>query len=154
MIKMSFGAVLPVPQDEAFGFVSDPVNWPLFFSSMRSAQRQEGWGKVGGRAQLVTRFPGRVVTSEIELTEWDPPRRFRYISRQRGSPDLDNDRVFEPAGTGTRLRCVTTVEARPGARALADWLYARVLLRAYDRAMARLPEAVTRAHQETPLVGG
>ncbi len=154
MIKLSFGAVLPIPGDEAFGFVSEPANWPLFFESMRSAQRQEGWGKVGGRAQVVTRFPGRVVTSEIELTEWDPPRRFRYISRQRGLPTLDNDRVFEPAGTGTRLRCVTTVEARPGARALVDRLYARVLLRSYRRAMARLPEAVRRAHQEAHLIGG
>ncbi len=155
MIKISFGTVLPIPRDEAFEFVSEPANWPLFFESIRSAERQEGWGKVGGRAQVVTRFPGRVVTSEFELTEWDPPRRFRYISRQRSLPDLDNDRVFEPAGTGTRLRFVTTtVEARPGARALVDRLYARVLLRTYHRAMARLPGAVRRAHQESHLIGG
>ena len=150
MIKISYGTVLPVPGDEAFEFVSEPANWPLFFGSMRSAERQEGWGQVGGRAQVVTRFAGRVVTSEVELTGWDPPRSFRYIMRQRGLPDLDNDRVFEPAGTGTRLRSVTTVEARPGAMALVDRLYARVLLRKYHRAMARLPRAVRRTHQEAP----
>jgi hypothetical protein len=106
---------------------------------MRSAERQEGWGKVGGRAQVVTRFLGRIVTSELELTEWDPPRSFRYIMHQRGWPALDNSRMFEPAGTRTRLRFATTAEDRPGAMALADWMYGRALLRMYRRAMARAP---------------
>ncbi len=150
MKEISYGTVLPVPVDEAFEFVSEPANWPLFFESMRSAERQEGWGKVGGQAQVVTRFLGRVVTSELELTEWDPPRSFRYIMRQRGWPDLDHNRVFEPAGTGTRLRCVTTAEARPGVMALVDRLYGRALLRMYRRAMARLPRVVRRTHQEAP----
>jgi Polyketide cyclase / dehydrase and lipid transport len=147
MKEISYGTVLPIPVDEAFEFASEPANWPLFFESMRSAERQEGWGKVGGRAQVVTRFLGRVVTSELELTEWDPPRSFRYIMHQQGRPALDNNRIFEPAGTGTRLRFTTTAEARPGAMALVDWLYRRALLRMYRRAMARMPQTVRRTHQ-------
>ena len=147
MKEISYGTVLPIPMDEAFEFASEPANWPLFFESMRSVERQEGWGKVGGRAQVVTRFLGRVVTSELELTEWDPPRSFRYIIHQRGRPALDNNRMFEPAGTGTRLRFTTTAEARPGAMALVDWLYRRALLRMYRRAMARMPQAARRTHQ-------
>ncbi len=131
MKEISYGTVLPVPVDEAFEFVSEPANWPLFFESLQSVERQEGWGRAGGRAQVVISLLGRAVTSELELTEWDPPRSFRYIARQRGWPDLDNNRVFEPAGTGTRLRFVTTAEARPGAMALVDWLYGRALLRTY-----------------------
>ena len=150
MKEISYGTVLPVPVDEAFEFVSEPANWPLFFESMRSVERQEGWGKVGGRAHVVISLLGRAVTSEFELTEWDPPRSFRYIARQQGWPDLDNNRVFEPVGTGTRLRFVTAAEGRPGPMALVDWLYRRALLRTFRRAMARLPRVVRRTHQEAP----
>ncbi|MDF2746298.1 MAG: hypothetical protein K0S98_582, partial [Propionibacteriaceae bacterium] len=28
-MRISYGAVLPLPPEEAFAFVADPVNWPL-----------------------------------------------------------------------------------------------------------------------------
>ena len=45
MKEISYGTVLPIPVDEAFEFVSEPANWPLFFESVRSAERQEGWAR-------------------------------------------------------------------------------------------------------------
>ena len=38
-MKISYGALIPLPPDEAFGFVADPVNWPLFFPGVRSVDR-------------------------------------------------------------------------------------------------------------------
>jgi hypothetical protein len=42
-MKISYGAVLAPPQ-EAFRFVADPVNWPLFFPGVRSVDKDDDWG--------------------------------------------------------------------------------------------------------------
>src|SRR5215204_873625 len=97
-VEIAYGAVVPLPPEAAFAFVSDPTTWPRFFDALESAGPLDGWGAVGGRGRMTTRFLGSSVTSELELTEWDPPRAFRYTARQAGRPDLDNLRVFTPLG--------------------------------------------------------
>jgi hypothetical protein len=139
--EIAYGAVVPLPPDEAFAFVSDPTTWPLFFAGMRSAEPGSGWGAPGGHGRMVNRFIGKDVVSELELTEWDQPRAFRYTSRQQGRPDLDNRRTFTPVGGGTQLRGTTTLAPRPGLRGVGDRLVLRVLARVYARAMRELPAA-------------
>lgn len=139
---ISYQAVLQVSPDRAFAFVSDPGNWPMFFDAVRSAEALTGWGLPGGQARLVTSFLGRAVTSELEVTEWDPPRTFRYTARQRGQPDLDNRRVFEDHNPGTRLIGTTRITPRRGLHGLIDRMSLRVLHRVYRKAMARLPEVL------------
>jgi hypothetical protein len=142
--EIRYGAVLPVEPDRAFGFVSDPGNWPEFFPGIRSTDASPGWGRPGGRGRMVTSFLGRAVASDLEVTEWDPPRAFRYVARHHGRPDLDNHRVFEPAGPGTRLVGTTRIPVRPGPRGLVDRVSLRVLRRMYGRAMDRLPDVLGR----------
>ncbi len=101
------------------------------------------WGQPGGRGRMITSFLGRAVTSDLELTEWDPPRAFRYTAGQRGRPDLDNRRVFEECEAGTRLTGTTRMEPRPGLNGLIDRLSLHVLHRIYRRAMDRLPDNVS-----------
>ncbi len=141
--QISYGAILPVEPDRAFRFVSQPSNWPTFFESVRSAEASPDWGQPGGRGRMITSFIGRAVTSDLELTEWDPPRAFRYTARQRGRPDLDNRRVFEECESGTRLTGTTRMEPRPGFNGLIDRLSLHVLHRIYRRAMDRLPDDVS-----------
>lgn len=137
--EIAYGAVVPLPPDEAFAFVSDPATWPTFFATLESATAGEGWGATGGHGRMVTRFMGSSVTSELELTEWDPPRTFRYAARQAGRPDLDNRRVFTAVAAGTRLDGTTSITVRPGAKGVVDRLTLRVLARVYAKAMRRLP---------------
>jgi hypothetical protein len=113
-VQISYDAALPIPPVEAFAFVSDPRNWPRFIDNLRSADPDDDWAEVGGRGHMTTRFLGRTIESTMEITVWDPPREFRYTSRQPGAPDLDNHRVFEAIRGGTRLR--GTTEAMPAAR--------------------------------------
>lgn len=143
--EIVYGAVVPLPPDEAFAFVSEPATWPSFFATLESAAAGAGWGATGGHGRMVTRFLGSSVTSELELTEWDPPRTFRYTARQAGRPDLDNLRVFTPAADGTQLRGTTTIETRPGVKGVVDRLTLRVLARVYAKAMRRLPEVARSA---------
>ena len=59
-MKISYGAVVPLPPDEAFAFVSEPTTWPTFFESMRSVEKGDDWGAVGGHARMTKRIPGPV----------------------------------------------------------------------------------------------
>ena len=140
--EISYGAVLTVEPDRAFAFVSDPHNWPTFFDSVQSAEALTDWGQPGGQGRMVTSFLGRTVISDLVVTEWDPPRVFRYTARQRGRPDLDNRRTFEQLEAGTRLVGTTRIETRPGLNGLIDRLSLRVLHRIYHRAMDRLPDVI------------
>lgn len=143
-LRIEYGAELPVPPAQAFAFVSDPRNWPRFIASLVTAAGGDDWGRVGGHGQMTTRFLGRTVESTMELTTWDPPREFRYLSRQPGAPDLDNRRTFEPTPNrnGTRLSGTTLVVPRSGVAGLADRAQVLALRRLYAGAMRRLPEVV------------
>jgi len=138
-MQTRYSAILPVPVDEAFDFVSSPASWPSFFAQMESARTLEGWGAVGGRASMVNRILGQQIVTDLVLLEWDRPRSFRYVGHNRGRPDTDNLRVFETVPGGTRLTGTTTAEARRGFRGLLDRVTFLAAHRTFRRAMARLP---------------
>ena len=149
-MRISYGAVLPLPPEEAFAFVADPVNWPLFVPSVRSVQKDDDWGQVGGHAHLTSVVFGRSVTMDLELREWDPPRSFRYRVSQGGEPgNDDNRRTFEPVAGGTRLTGTTEIPARPGLARLLDRLQMLVVRGVFTAGMARLP-AVAARPRRTP----
>lgn len=141
-VTLTYQAALPVPAAEAFAFVADPGTWPLFFDSIERAEQSDGWGRVGGRGRMTTRFLGRSVTSDLEVTEWRAPAAFRYVARHAGRPDLDNHRVFESTDAATVLRGTTSLVQRGGRHWLVDRLSGWMLQRIYDRAMLRLEELV------------
>lgn len=149
---MTYGAVVPLPPDEAFDFVSDPANWPSFIESMESAERLEGWGTPGGRARMVTRVSGRRLTTELELVEWERPTRFRYIGHNESRADMDNSRVFEAVPEGTRLTGTTTAHARPGLAMLVDLVAAVALRRMLHRAMKELPTQALKWKQSRGMI--
>ena len=74
-MRITYGAVLPLAADEAFAFVADPLNWPLFFPGRQAAAKDDDWGRVGGHARLTSIILGRPMTMDVELTKWDPPQR-------------------------------------------------------------------------------
>jgi carbon monoxide dehydrogenase subunit G len=113
-MEITYGAVLAVPIEEAFAFVSDPKSWPRFFPGVEEVVPMDDWGAVHGRARMTTRFMGKRVHSELELVEWEAPVRFRYVMRQEGRPSLDNLRIFEEVSEGTRLTGTTVVALRAG----------------------------------------
>lgn len=149
-VQLSYGAVVPLPPDQAYAFVADPLSWPSFVSSLRDTTRDDHWGGVGSRGQMTNVVLGRPITSEIEVTVWDPPHEFRYFSRQPGTPPLDNRRVFEPVPEGTRLRGTTEVTPRPGLAGLVDRARLLALRRIFAAAMTELPAAAREAQAPPP----
>ena len=147
-MKISYGAVLPLPPDEAFGFVADPVNWPLFFPGVRSVDKGDDWGRVGGHARLTSVVLGRSLTMDLELTEWDPPRSFRYTVSRGGNPgNDDNRRTFQPLPDGTRLVGTTEIPTRAGPAGFLERLQMLLVRRVFTAAMARLPAAAAQHHR-------
>lgn len=146
-MKITYGAAIPLPQHEAFAFVADPLNWPLFSPGMRSVTKDDDWGRVGGHAHVHSAILGRPLTMDLELTEWDPPDSFRYLVSQGGNPaNDDNQRTFTPVPGGTRLIGTTEIPGRSGAAGLLDRLQMLLVRAVFARAMARLP-AAARQHR-------
>ncbi len=149
LVRFTYGAVIPLPPEQAFAFLTDPLNWPSFFSSVRAASKDAGWEGIGGRAHLTTAFLGRTFTSEMVMALWEPPRELGYVSRQPGAPTLNNHRVLEPVPGGTRLQGTTEMTLRPGLPGVLDRIHERALRRMYTAAMARLPEAAQASRAST-----
>ena len=137
--------MLQLPAEQAFAIVADPVNWPLFTPNVRSLDKDDDWGRVGGHAHVTSVVLGRSVIMDLELTEWDPPRSFRYKVSQGGKPgNDDNRRLFEPVIDGTRLTGTTEIPARRGLAGLLDRSQMRIAHHVFTAAMARLPSAAAR----------
>lgn len=137
--RVQLSAALPVDPERAFAVVSDPTAWPAFFAPIHTAEAGEGWGRPGGRARVRVRVLGRLVDSELEVLDWAAPHLLRYVTRQRGRPDLEHVRVLVPVTGGTRLLGTVRAADRTGPAGLADRVAFRALQRVYDRAMHRLP---------------
>lgn len=145
-MKITYHAVLPLPPDEAFAFVADPLNWPLFFPGVRSVDKDVDWGHLGGHARLTSVILGRSLTMSLELTEWDPPVAFRYTVSQGDAPgNDDNRRIFRPVPGGTQLTGTTEIPTRRGAAGLLDRIQMVRARAVFAKAMSRLPAAAAAA---------
>ncbi len=147
---ITYGALVPLPPDQACAFVADPLRWPAFFGAMRDATKDDDWPAVGARARSTNVVLGRTFTSELEMTMWDPPREFRYVAVQAGAPPLTNRRVLEVAEGGTLLRASTEMTPRAGVKGLLDRVQAMAVQRMFVAAMLRLPDAARAAGPSMP----
>jgi glyoxylase-like metal-dependent hydrolase (beta-lactamase superfamily II) len=146
--SIEYGTIIPRGPDEAFAFVAHPENWASFFDEVQHAEAGADWGRPGGHAVMTLRFFGRTTTSELELTEWDPPHRFSYLARQPNASTLTNRCGLTAVPGGTELRGTTEVVVRDGVAGVADRAQLWMLDRAYRTAMGQLPEAAA-GHTET-----
>ena len=149
--RITYGALVPLPPDEACAFVADPLRWPAFFGAMRDATKDDDWPAVGARARSTNVVLGRTFTSELEMTMWDPPREFRYVARQAGAPPLSNRRVTRGwPRAGACCTASTEMTPRAGVRGLLDRVQAMAVQRMFVAAMLRLPDAARAAGPSMP----
>jgi len=62
--------------EEVFEYLTDVSRLPEWQSSAESAELEEGELRVGARIREVRTFMGRRAASTLEVTEYEPPRRF------------------------------------------------------------------------------
>lgn len=68
------------PQD-VFDVITDPDKISLWQNLAESVEwDSNGSPGVGSNLKIVARFLGRKIESQVQITAWDPPRRFSYKS--------------------------------------------------------------------------
>ncbi len=112
MIKVENSMEISRPVDEVFAFVSDPGNnakWQegLVESRLESA----GPVRLGSKITDVRKFLGRQLESRLEVTAFEPGKRFS-LKVVSGPLPFQITNNFEPTPAGTRIKYV--VEGEPG----------------------------------------
>lgn len=91
------------PPQEVFDYVSDPVNLPVWDSSVVHAEQVDS-GSVGPGSRLkgTTKILGRRFDWTAEIIDFEPPR--RYSSRSvEGDLKFTVTLTADPEGNGTRF---------------------------------------------------
>ena len=97
--------VAPRPQAD-FAVVSDILRWPLTIRSVQGIELLTPGPLEKGRRFRETRtLLGRTKTQDMEIADFEPPRRLRIISHD---PDLlyELDHIIDAVGGGSRLLMV------------------------------------------------
>jgi uncharacterized membrane protein len=114
MARTEHTVVVERPPDEVFAFLTDLASVPEWQSGaveVRQLEREPSIG-VGTKYVEVLKFLGRQFEATIEVTEYEPGRRFS-IKTLSGPIPFQVEHTLEPSnGGGTRLR--VTLEGEPG----------------------------------------
>jgi uncharacterized protein YndB with AHSA1/START domain len=87
--------------EDVFAYLTDISRVPEWQSSAGSAE-VDGEVRQGARIRERRTFMGHGVNVELEVTAYEPPRRFDLSSRG-GPVSYEVHHVLEPSGGGTRL---------------------------------------------------
>ena len=128
MIRVEFSVDVDRPPSEVFAYVTDANRLPEWQSGAVEAQWQGGKAP-GAHIREVRKFLGRRIETELEVTSYEPDRRFglRAVS---GPIPFSAMHVLEPRDGGTRLSF--SGEGEPGGFfKLAEPVVARVAEREF-----------------------
>ena len=101
MIEFDHVEEIERPPEEVFEYVTDVANLPRWQSGVQEA-RVDGEMREGATVRERRRLLGRELTTTLEVSEYDPGRRFS-LRAQSGPLPFEVQHSFEPSGQGTRL---------------------------------------------------
>lgn len=110
MIEVEHTLEIGRPLDEVFEYLTDVSRLPEWQSSAESAEL-EGELRKGARIREVRTFMGRRATSTMEVTEYDPPRRFS-LQVVEGPIEYAVEHALEAVDGRTRVRFVGRGETK------------------------------------------
>ena len=103
MAKAEVSTTIKRPVEDVFAVISNIENNPKWSSGVLDAkQTSPGPIGVGTTARTVSRFLGRRLENEMEVTEYEPNRRFSWLSRSGPFPFQGSVTVEQIEG-GTRV---------------------------------------------------
>ncbi len=109
MIEFDHVEEIDRPPEEVFAYVTNLANLPEWQSGVREAT-VEGPMRAGATVRERRRLLGRDLSTTLEVSEYEPGRRFSLRARSGPLP-FEVTHSFEPSGAGTRL--VFHGEAKP-----------------------------------------
>ena len=91
------------PPQEVFDFATNPANFAQWQSSVECAEwTSDGPPGVGSTFMIVTKFLGRKIEAEVEMTGWDPPNLSSFKSVGGPFPVAGTSR-YETKENGTKV---------------------------------------------------
>ena len=116
----SFEATVEIvrPPADVFAYLTDMSKLPEWQGSATGAE-VDGAMRQGAQIRERRRFLGRDVRTELEVTAYEPPRRFDVRSRG-GRVSFSIKHTLEPAGEGTRLHAHVDVKVGAMMRIAAE----------------------------------
>jgi uncharacterized membrane protein len=139
MARADASTTIDRPVEDVFAVLSDPETSPQWSSaSLESKKTSEGPIGVGTTSRSVSKLLGRRIETELEITEFEPNRRFVLHSKSGPFP-LQATVNFERLDGGTRVN--VTVEAEPGGFfKLAEPLIVRTAKRQFQNDLDNLKD--------------
>lgn len=127
MIRINIRHAFPLSAEEAFGYITNLSNWPQYWPDFIRLEELGAidWGSEGARVKVVIKLLGRETAMDIVLQRFVTNALVKYVSRQKGLPEIRHQRHFEDAPGGCEFRLVMEYEPRRGLKGLFD----RTLLR-------------------------
>ena len=110
MVRIEFSIDVDRPPSEVFEYLTDAASLPEWQSSAVEAH-WEGEKARGARVREVRKFLGRRMESELEVTEYEPDRRFA-LKVLSGPVPFSVLQTLEPRNGGTRVTFLG--EGEPG----------------------------------------
>ncbi len=142
MVTVEHEVTVSRPRAEVFVYLADPRNLPEWQSSVLETRMEaEGPVAVGSRWTEVRRVLGRGMEAGVEVTEYEPDRRFSVRS-VAGPVRFNVEHTLEEADGGTRIRIVGRGEQSGFVAKLGDRLVARQAKQAFQSDFARLKDRV------------
>ncbi|MGH8975956.1 MAG: SRPBCC family protein [Acidimicrobiia bacterium] len=103
MSAFEIAVEIAAPPAAVFDVLADTGSAPLWYEAVVSATRiTPGPLGEGTRHRLVRSLPGGRVENEVEITEWEPPRRVTLTSRAGPTP-FRYRYTLHPTGGRTRV---------------------------------------------------
>jgi hypothetical protein len=127
------------PVEEVFAYLTDLERVPEWQTSVLFLQLQSPGGlRAGAKLVELRKFLGRKVESILEVTGYDPPRRYA-VAAQSGPIPFRISNVLTESGAGTRIDAV--IEGEPGRFfGLAEWRVVKAVERELGNSLATLKD--------------
>lgn len=104
MIRLKEEIIVNRPVEEVFAFLSTLENIPKWQSALSSHVISQGPMRVGTKFEESFKMMGRTVDVVCEITEFERSQKIGWESASSQIIDFESRFLFDPAGSGTRVR--------------------------------------------------
>lgn len=139
MIKIESSVTINRPVEDVFEFVADNDNDTLWQSGVLVSEQPSGPMGVGATYKQVSKIVGRKIESTIEVTEFDPNRRFAFKTTSGPLPMSGSLSCEQVAEGETKVHILGEGESS-GLFKLADPIISSMVQREWDTNLANLKE--------------
>ena len=141
MIRLDKTVQINKPIAEVFAFVSDFANDARWQADLISSEKtSSGPLAVGSTGSFATKIMGKEMKSEVQVTAYDPPKRF--AAKTTGGPvQIELTNTFEEKDGGTQVAVHMQGEAA-GFFKVAEGLLQKEIDKTFTRDLAKLKEVM------------